>query len=185
MHSRVSTLHATLHCTLLTVKSCLGLVNHCLSFALYLCALVHQIASCLMLQVAHCAAKSIISRALRPMDTGSTSMLWEGARVRVHSLVGAPRYNGLQGKAGAFTASTGRWSVRTAVDCRKCPKHGRAHNPECSFSEADCQPDTIETGVAAREGDAGALIAALISASGAVCDALCIWNLRLNYREPE
>ena len=98
------------------LNRCLGLVNHCLSFALYLCALVHQIASCLMLQVAHCAAKSIISRALRPMDTGSTSMLWEGARVRVHSLVGAPRYNGLQGKAGAFTASTGRWSVHIEPD---------------------------------------------------------------------
>ena len=60
-----------------------------------------------------------------------------------------------------------------------------SHNPECSVSEADCQPDKLKMGDAVREGDAGALIAAPISASGAVCDALCIWNLRLNYREPE
>ena len=45
------------------------------------------------------------------MDAGSENMLWEGARVQVHSLVRAPEHNGVRGKAGAYNASTGRWSV--------------------------------------------------------------------------
>ena len=45
------------------------------------------------------------------MDGGSEDVLWEGARVTVHSLVRAPEHNGVRGKTGAFNASTGRWPV--------------------------------------------------------------------------
>ena len=35
-----------------------------------------------------------------------------------HSLVRAPEHNGVQGKVGAFDASTGRWSVPIEPDGR-------------------------------------------------------------------
>jgi hypothetical protein len=52
------------------------------------------------------------------MHTGSDNMVWEGARVKVHSLVRAPEHNGVQGRTGAFDASTGRWSVLIEPDGR-------------------------------------------------------------------
>ena len=52
------------------------------------------------------------------LDTASESMLWEGARVTVHSLKRAAEHNGVYGETGALNESSARWSVHIEPDGR-------------------------------------------------------------------
>ena len=70
------------------------------------------------------------------MHAGSDHMLQEDDRVKVNSLVRAPEHNGVQGRTGAFDASTGRWSVLIESDERSLAL--KPDNLTLLCSRADC-----------------------------------------------